>query len=503
MPRMTPCLMLLALCVAACGGGGESPERMVARAREHQSFGEHDAAIALCDKAIEAKADFGPAYETKGKVLLSQEKPEAALAAYTAWAAAAPEDAYGWFFKGRLELELGKADDALASGGKLVELAPDGAEGYALRGAATLLLGNESEAASDAKKCLELDPNCVNGLLLRGELALIDYRFGDAQKDADVAKKLESKSVGAYLLRARALSALESHSFAEGAIDAAKEAGGTASLQYWRYGAEVAVNADNVSRAQTFIGGYEERAGEGSPVVALLQARMLHRQFRLDDALAAARKAGNAEGAGAVRALILLDKGLFKEALEEANAAVTAKRSVETLLARCRVRMLSGDKTAAEDATAALQLRPRCADAVELRAMARFMAGKLEDAYFDFNKRNEMRPESVLTLTARIDLRMRLKQGWNKSGFEGAFDTAKDRPATYPQPAYRHLDVARLHCVAVRNPAFADKKDEHLAKALEHIKKAKQAGLTLRAVYELDPMLEPLLENPAYVALWQ
>lgn len=503
MHRMTPCLVLLAICLASCGGGGDSPERLVERAREHHSFGEHDAAIALCDKAIEAKADFGPAYETKGKVLLSQEKAEEALAAYSAWATAAPEDAYGWFFKGRLELELAKANDALASGGKLVELAPDGAEGYALRGAATLLLGNESDAISDAKKCLDIDPKCVNGLLLRGELALIDYRFADAQKDADAAKKIEAKSVGAYLLRARALSALESHSFAEGAIDAAKEAGGTASLLYWRYGAEVAVHSGNFSRASTFIEGYEQRVGADNPVAALLRARMLHRQYKLNDALEAARKAGNAEGAGALRALILLDKGMSKEALEEANAAVTAKRSVEALLARCRVRMLSGDKAAAEDATAALQLRSHCADAIELRGMVRFMAGRLEDAYADFNKRQELRPESVLTLTARIDLRMRLKQGWNKSGFEGAYDTAKDRPATYPQPAHRHLDVARLHCVAVRNPAFADKKDEHIAKALEHVKKAKEAGLTLRAVYELDPMLEPLLENPAYVALWQ
>lgn len=177
-------IWLCALLLAACGSE-ESAEKMVERARQHMQFKEYAEAIALCDKAIAAQADFGPAYETKGKALHTQGKAEEALAAYVAWVAAAPADAYAYFYQGRLQLELGKHKDALASGDKLVELAPDGAESYALRGTARLRTGNESGATEDAKRATENDPKCLNALLLTGELALAEYRFADAEKAAN------------------------------------------------------------------------------------------------------------------------------------------------------------------------------------------------------------------------------------------------------------------------------------------------------------------------------
>jgi tetratricopeptide (TPR) repeat protein len=498
-------MWLCGLLLAACGSE-ESAEKMVERARQHMQFKEYNEAIALCDKAIAAQADFGPAYETKGKALHIQGKAEDALTVYTAWVAAAPADAYGYFFQGRLQLELGKDQDALASGDKLVELAPDGAESYALRGAARLRAGNESGAAEDAKRATENDPKCLNALLLTGELALADYRYGDAEKTANTAIKLEARNVDALLLRARSALELDSFNKASDAIDVAKEAGGDAYLSYWHWAAAVALAADKFERAEAMIAGYEKMCAGGpdNPTAQLMRADLAFLQGKHDDALAIAQKAGDSAGAALMRARILLALGKYDEATEQANIAIKAADTAATRLQKAEILLLRGDATAAEaEADAAVQLRPHCADAVELRAKARLARGKFNDAMADIRKRTEMRPESLYAITARCELRMRLKQGWDKTSFEGALSTAQNRIDSYPRPALRHLDLARLHCVALHNVTEETKRAEHLDKALEHVTKARKAGLAPRDIADRDPILDPLVKDPRYADVWK
>lgn len=498
-------MWLCALMLAACGSE-ESAEKLVERARQHMQFKEYSEAIALCDKAIAAQADFGPAYETKGKALHTQGKAEEALAAYAAWVAAAPADAYAYFFQGRLQLELGKDQEALASGDKLVELAPDGAESYALRGAARLRAGNESGAVEDAKRATENDPKCLNALLLTGELALADYRYGDAEKTANTAIKLEARNVDALLLRARAALELDSFSKAGDAIDVAKEAGGDSYQSFWHWAAFVALASDKFERAETMIAGYEKMCAGGpdNPSALLMRAELAFAQGKNDDAMAAAQKAGDGAHAALMRARILLAAGKYDEALAQADSAIKVADIAAARLQKAEILLLRGDAAAAEaEADAAVKLRPHCADAVELRAKARLARGKYADAMTDIRKRTEMRPESLYAITARCELRMRLKQGWDKTSFEGALSTAQNRIDSYPRPALRHLDLARLHCVALHNESDQAKRAEHMNKALEHMTKARKAGLAPRDIADRDPILDPLVKDPRYGEVWK
>ena len=67
----------------------------------------------------------------------------------------------------------------------------------------------------------------------------------------------------------------------------------------------------------------------------------------------------------------------------------------------------------------------------------------------------------------------------------------------------RHLDLVRLHCVALHNVTEEAKRAEHLNKALEHLGKARKAGLAPRDIADRDPMLEPLVKDPRYADAWK
>jgi tetratricopeptide (TPR) repeat protein len=119
-------------------------------------LGQHDAALAEINKAIEISPYLGEAYYLRGCALEAVAKPDLALDDFDRALRCDPQLAHAYLHRGRLRTEKGEFDAALADFDQVMNMRPNDAECYLNRGICLAKKGVISDATDDFRRVLKL-----------------------------------------------------------------------------------------------------------------------------------------------------------------------------------------------------------------------------------------------------------------------------------------------------------------------------------------------------------
>lgn len=303
-------------------------------------LGRRQDAIAALSQALRANEHFLEAYYVRGMILFEDGRYADARADFTNCALLRPSLA-------EVQLKLGVASlehwersgrppgkDLQAANTALtnwLDANPRDPQGFMLRARVRLGLG-QPEAEADLNQALALAPNAVDALAMRAMLHESKRQWAQAEKEYDaILEKSTDPARTAETLRKRARARAKGGRFEEALKD---------------YDALLAKDPND-------LGLYLEKAG------------LQFMAKKLDDALATTQKTfgrgANHPRILALRAEIYLEKGDAQKALEEATQAIASD--------------------------------PELADARVTRGQAFLKLGRKDEAYADFKKALEKRPD--------------------------------------------------------------------------------------------------------------
>ena len=119
-------------------------------------LGQHDAALAEINKALEISPYLGEAYFQRGCALEAVAKPDLALDDFDRALRCDPQLAHAYLHRGRLRTEKGEYDAALADFDQVMSMRPNDAECYLNRGICLAKKGMLSDATDDFRRVLKL-----------------------------------------------------------------------------------------------------------------------------------------------------------------------------------------------------------------------------------------------------------------------------------------------------------------------------------------------------------
>jgi tetratricopeptide (TPR) repeat protein len=119
-------------------------------------LGQHDAALAEFNKAIEISPYLGEAYFQRGCAFEAVAKRDLALADFDRALRCDPQLAHAYLHRGRLRTERGEFDAALADFDQVMCMRPNDAECYLNRGICLAKKGMLSDATDDFRRVLKL-----------------------------------------------------------------------------------------------------------------------------------------------------------------------------------------------------------------------------------------------------------------------------------------------------------------------------------------------------------
>jgi tetratricopeptide (TPR) repeat protein len=119
-------------------------------------LGQHDAALAEINKAIDISPYLGEAYFLRGCALEAVAKPDLALDDFDRALRCDPQLAHAYLHRGRLRTEKGEFDAALADFDQVMNMRPNDAECYLNRGICLAKKGMLSDATDDFRRVLKL-----------------------------------------------------------------------------------------------------------------------------------------------------------------------------------------------------------------------------------------------------------------------------------------------------------------------------------------------------------
>ncbi|MBI4617046.1 MAG: protein kinase [Planctomycetes bacterium] len=390
-------------------------DKVLAEARAEAAAGWRDRAVALCDRAILADADNGPAYFLKVEILLAggtQEREragtalEALLARSTSRAEAYHPRAYRLL--GTVHLTEERWSAAVASFSATIALAPEDREAHAGRAEAYARLGQTSRASEDRRRARELGRRAVEEIVREAralssagggrEAAIAKLREALAIDPADEA----AVSIAGSLLVAegRLVEALEAYS---AAVEFARGPGqGGASLAPFlsarsetllllgdlalaREDAEQAVEASPADPAALLALGLV-RSAEGRSGLALASIEKAAAVRRDDPALLRSR------------AQVLFAAGRFDEAQADLDRAIALDPSDARALAlRGRILLEYRSDARAAESDLAAALAAGCPDEARVRldlARVRAASGHAVGALRDVEELLRATPDS-------------------------------------------------------------------------------------------------------------
>ena len=155
----------------------------VCRARARGLKGDHEEALADCDRALEIEPDFDAALYERGNLLR----------------------------------KLGRFDKSLEDLEKLIELLPESPQGHLSRASTLRKLGRREEALAACEKAIQLDPKRSNAYLFRGDSKFDRGLWADALADYDEAIRLEPTNALPHAAKAVALATAYDPKFRDGA----------------------------------------------------------------------------------------------------------------------------------------------------------------------------------------------------------------------------------------------------------------------------------------------
>ena len=173
-------------------------------------------AIAAYDEAIHLKRDFAEAYNDRGASKGTLGRHEAAIADYNQAIQLKPNLVAAYNNRGVAKNELGQHEDAITDYNQAIRRKSDYADAYYNRGNAKSALGRHEAAIADYNQAIRRKPNLADAYNSRGVAKRILGQHKDAIVDFDQAISLNSDHALAYCNRGITKSAL-------GRIDEARQ----------------------------------------------------------------------------------------------------------------------------------------------------------------------------------------------------------------------------------------------------------------------------------------
>ena len=150
------------------------------------------------------------AYFSVGYLLIQQEKPEEAIAAYDQAIRLKPDYAEAYSNRGNTKGDhLGRHEDAIADYNQAIYLKPDLAEAYNNRGLVKSELGRHEAAIADYDEAIRLKPDLAEAYFNRGNTKIALRQHDAAIADYDEAIRLKPDLAEAYTSRGTAKNKLD------------------------------------------------------------------------------------------------------------------------------------------------------------------------------------------------------------------------------------------------------------------------------------------------------
>jgi tetratricopeptide (TPR) repeat protein len=161
---------------------------------------EYDAAIADCNAAIKADADYGPAYSARGAWKLKKQDCDGAVVDLNRAIKLDPRDHIAFATRGRYKLGKGDYAGAMADLNRAIELNPEYAAAYESRGELKCKTGDYVGAMADLDHAIAIAPSSLS-YALRGVVKEKRSDYDGAIRDYDEAVRLAPKYADAYSRR--------------------------------------------------------------------------------------------------------------------------------------------------------------------------------------------------------------------------------------------------------------------------------------------------------------
>jgi tetratricopeptide (TPR) repeat protein len=182
--------------------------------RHAEALEDHDSAIRLDPKLVQARYNRGNTYYLLGRYAEALEDHAAAIRLD-------PNCALAYFNRGTTYLALAQHAEALADFDAAIRLDPKLAAAHSYRGSTYVALGRNAGALADFDKALCLDPNLAHARAGRGNSLNALGRHSEAIVDYEAVIQLEPNLTTGYLGRGSAYHALSRHAQALADYEAA------------------------------------------------------------------------------------------------------------------------------------------------------------------------------------------------------------------------------------------------------------------------------------------
>ena len=181
----------------------DNPANWFQRAMEYYHLQKYDQAMADLDRALSLQADYPEAHYRRGEIFqYAREKPDEAVAAYSAELARDPDHLYSLQQRGRLLAKQGKHAEALQDLERLVALDPARTKLIAEdRGVCRMYLGLFPGAIEDFSLVLQHEPEQVQVRYYRGVIYRQYRQLDEAERDFTRILDLDGRHFGAWLQR--------------------------------------------------------------------------------------------------------------------------------------------------------------------------------------------------------------------------------------------------------------------------------------------------------------
>ena len=225
------------------------------RCNAYRGAGDLQKALTDCDRALDINLNWGDraplvAHQTRGIILLQQERYADAIAAFDTILADTPNHSLALTLRGRAHLELGNLDAALTDSDRALEVdqqweSTTAAVGWYHRALVLTEQQQYEDAIAAYEQAVRLEPNYAAAWANHGMLLLYDGRPSDALLSLQQATQLNPDASLAWLHQADALNQLGQHDPALAATQhalAAEQSGDSAKLWIQRAAAHVGLN---------------------------------------------------------------------------------------------------------------------------------------------------------------------------------------------------------------------------------------------------------------------
>lgn len=208
-PRGFRHLLLLSgiACLAVVGCNGSSIESTLSEAESRLQQHEADAAIRMCNKALQTQSDSAKALRLRAQAFLQRNKrgdSKRAVDDLTLVLEFNEDDQDALYHRGVANMKRQAHSAAIEDFSALLKRSPRNLEALLNRAEAHLLLAEHELAVADCNAALAVDKDSASAYVLRGRANLANDDAAAAESDLSTALSTDNRCAAAYWYRAMA-----------------------------------------------------------------------------------------------------------------------------------------------------------------------------------------------------------------------------------------------------------------------------------------------------------